>query len=448
MYRLLFLQFLRSKAVRAGLLLTLLLGGISIGIGHQFLDQKNAAIDEVERYQKQHIERNVELHKDDLGLLMYYLKFAFVNSPASLAGLSVGQSDINPIIQRITIKNLEGQRYDTDLVNPMNLQSGNLDLSFVLIYLFPLLVIVFTFNLLSEETETGTWRLVAVQAPSKRKYLLTKLSVRAVLVYAVLGILLIAAKIVLSIPLDVNFMMVVLLSIVYIAFWFGVCFFVTAFNKGSHFNALLLLSTWLGLLMLLPAGINAYITNRYPIPEALTTMISQRDGYHTKWDMDKTETLKKFYGHYPQFETFGYPTEGFNWTWYYAMQQMGDDDARKDTEALWQKIRKRESVSKRVSAFLPNMHLQLAFNGLAGTGLGEQLDFLEATNAFHEELRLFFYPMVFKEVSGNRVDWTKFTPKYWSQNTEGENPIRYLWPLLSAAFIVMLGCAVVFKRWY
>lgn len=445
MYKLLFLQFLRSRAVIASLVLVLILGAISIGIGHQFLSQKTAAISQVEDYQKKHIERNIALHKNDLGLLMYYLKFAFVNNPHHLSGLSIGQSDVNTNVQRITIKNLEGQRYDTDLVNPMNLQSGNLDLSFVLIYLCPLLIIVFTFNLLSEETETGTWRLVSVQTPSKLKYLLTKLSIRILLIYAVLGILLTIAKMVLSIPLDVNFMMVILLSILYVAFWFALCFFVINFKKNSGFNALLLLSIWLVLLILLPAGINAYLTNKYPVPEALSTMISQRDGYHTKWDTDKTVTIQKFYDHYPQFKEFGYPTDGFNWTWYYAMQQMGDDESAKDTKALRRKIIQRETASKELSSFLPNMHLQLAFNELSGTSLSHHLSFLDATADFHEEMRLFFYPSIFKKLSPDKIDWKKFEPEYFNQKkTNGS--LRALLPLVFASILMLILCAVVAKK--
>ena len=445
MYRLLFLQFLRSRAVIASLVLILILGAISIGIGHQFLSQKKAAIEQVESHQKNHIERNVELHKDDLGLLMYYLKFAFVNPPNHLAGLSIGQSDVNSNVQRITIKNLEGQRYDTDLVNPMNLQSGNLDLSFVLIYLFPLLIIVFTFNLLSEETETGTWRLVSVQTPSKLKYLLTKLSVRIILIFVVLVILLTVAKIALSIPLDINFMMFALLSSLYVVFWFTLCFFIINFKKNSGFNAVLLLSVWLVLLILLPAGTNAYITNKYPVPEALSTMISQRDGYHTKWDTDKKETLQKFYDHYPQFKKFGYPTEGFNWTWYYAMQQMGDDESLRDTKAFRQKINERENASQQVSAFLPNMHLQLAFNELSGTSLRKHLNFLDATGDFHEELRLFFYPSIFKELSGDTIDWKQFEPEYLHQKVN-HSRLRMLLPLVFASILMFILCATVTKK--
>ena len=310
-------------------------------------------------------------------------------------------------------------------------------------YLFPLLIIVFTFNLLSEETETGTWRLVAVQTPSKLLYLLTKLSVRVLLIYMVLVLLLLAAKMVLSIPFNINFTMVILLSLFYVAFWFALCFFVINFKRSSGFNALLLLSIWLILLILLPAGINAYVTNKYPVPEALSTMISQRDGYHTKWDTDKVETLKKFYDHYPQFEEFGYPTEGFNWTWYYAMQQMGDDYA-KDTEAHRKKMTERETASKQLSAFLPNMHLQLAFNELAGTSLDEHLNFLDSTANFHEELRLFFYPKIFKGESGDSLDWKLFKAEFFKKHVN-KHVLGLLTPLILTSILMVFLSAIVAK---
>jgi len=329
-----------------------------------------------------------------------------------LAGLSIGQADINPSVKRITIKTFEAQKYDTDLVNPMNLQSGNLDLSFVIIYLFPLLVIVLSFNVLSEETETGTWRLVTIQANSKLGFVISKLCIRLILLYAVLIVLFFIAKIVLNLPMNTNFFWMLGLSMLYILFWFTLTFFVIIFKKSSGFNALLLLSVWLVLIILLPAGINAYVSSKYPVPEALSTAIAQRDGYHTKWDTDKLTTIKKFYQHYPQFKKYGYPTDGFNWLWYYAMQQMGDDDSKNQREALHKKIKLREAASRKIASVLPNMHLQLVFNRLAGTSMSQQMDYLDATDSFHEKLRLFFYPKIFEKQQADTIDWSQFTPEY------------------------------------
>lgn len=101
-------------------LLILALGIISIFTGEQFLEKQEKAIAEVTRHQQEHIARNASWH-NEIRLLLYYLRFALINSPDKLTALSIGQRDVNASIQSVTIRNLEGQRYDTDLSNPANL---------------------------------------------------------------------------------------------------------------------------------------------------------------------------------------------------------------------------------------------------------------------------------------------------------------------------------------
>ena len=430
-------QCLRSKEVRISLLLIIVLGVISILIGNRHLVKQQEAIAEVKEYQERHIERHVALHNDDIGLLLYYLKFAFINTSNPLSGLSIGQGDINPSVKRITIKTFEAQKYDTDLVNPMNLQSGNLDLSFIIIYLLPLLVIVFSYNVISEETETGTWRLVAIQARSKLRFVLNKLLVRLLLIYGVLVLLFLIAKVVLDFSLNGDAILMLAAALLYIAFWFAVAFFVISFKKSSGFNALLLLSIWLIMIILMPAGINAYVSSKYPMSEALSTTIAQRDGYHVKWDTDKRETIEKFYAHYPQFESYGYPTEGFNWLWYYAMQQMGDDESKDEQEAMGTKLKLREQTSRSLASMLPNMHIQLAFNELAGTSSQHHSDYLEATEAFHEKLRLHFYPKIFEQQKADATNWKQFVPEFY-QAQSAARPGTVLTPLLIAIVVMVL----------
>lgn len=218
MYKLLVKQFFRSKTVLLAFSILLILGALSIATGKQFLTQKQVAVEQTIEQQKKHIETQVELHKTDIGLLLYYLKFSFVKPLEPIAGIAIGQSDVNSHIQNVKILNLEGQKYDTDLVNPMRLQVGNLDFSFLIIFLFPLVIIALNFNLLSEEEENGTWKMVSLQGSSPLKYLLTKLSIRFAFVLIVFFVLLTSAKIVLSIPLNANFWQITTISLLYIVF--------------------------------------------------------------------------------------------------------------------------------------------------------------------------------------------------------------------------------------
>lgn len=432
-------QFIRSKEVKISLFLIMLLGLVSIFIGKKHIVKQNQAINEVTSYQKKHFDRYVAAHNEDLGLLLYYVKFSFIHQSNPLSGFSIGQSDINPSIKRITIKTFEAQKYDTDLTNPMNLQSGNLDLSFVLIYLIPLLIIVMVFNVLSEETESGTWHLVAVQTKSKLSFLCNKLLVRFLFVETLVVMLFLIGALLLSISFSAQLVTLFLLATLYVVFWFSLSFFIALFKKSSGFNVLILLTIWLVILILIPSGINTYVSSKYPIPEALNTAIAQRDGYHTKWDTEESPTIKKFYDHYPEFEKYGYPTGGFNWLWYYAMQQMGDDDSKEEQQNLKAKIKLRLEATNKLTSVIPNMYLQRTFNKIAGTSMEEHLTYLEATGDFHEKLRLYFYPRIFENVYADTIDWNQFKPEFY-RATSDIKPFKTVLPLiLSTLFFILIS---------
>ncbi len=444
MYILFIKQFIRSKAVVLSCMLIVVMGIISIVIGRQFLLRQENTIQQVTTHQREHIERNVAA-QDEMGLLLYYLRFSLISKPDKLAALSIGQRDVNPGIQSVTIRTLEGQKYDTDLNNPSNLQSGNLDLGFVILYLFPLLIIAFTFNLLSEEQEAGTWRLIAVQAKSAKIYLLRKLLVRAGALYIVLGILVTTAILGLSLSVDEALLAFVIAAILYMAFWFAFCFWIITFRRSSSFNVLTLLSAWVVFTILLPASVNNVVANVYPVPESLATMVEQRDGYHEKWDMDKGSTMKKFYAHYPQYETYGIPEQTFGWLWYYAMQQMGDDESLQHSQAMREKILQREQLSRSIAMAMPTMHTQLLFNDVARTSLTDYVQLLDSTHVFHERMRLHFYPKIFDNAAVKGEDWKSFVPEYIA----GRKNISWLpmiLPLITAVILFGIFSVVNMRR--
>ncbi len=424
-------QFLRTKTCQLGLVLILTLGLVSIIIGKQFLDNQQKEVAKVVEKQADHIARNIKLHSDDLGLFLYYQKFSLVKELKPIMALSIGQNDLNPSIQSVKILTLEGQKYDTDLVNPTKLLFGNLDFSFILVYVLPLLIIAFSYNLLSEEEESGTWRMVSVTVKSRLKFLLSKLLVRLIVLLGVLAILFIEASIILNIPWDNVFLAFFVVALLYQLFWFALSLWIISLKKHSSFNAVSLLSIWLILVVLLPAIVNDFVINKYPVPEALNTMIQQRDAYHQKWDTNKRETMDKFYKSYPQFEMYGYPSEqGFSWLWYYAMQHLGDAESSDESQAMRDKIIQRQETSSRLGRLFPPMHVLLTLNDLAETSLTHHLDFLQYMNEFHEYTRLYFYSKIFSQATATDVDWSQFKPTFYTSKSESIKWFESLMPLV------------------
>lgn len=445
MYSLLFKSFFRTKIFLISLVLLMSIGVISILIGKQYLVKQEKTIVAAQEFQDQSIKRNVEYHNDDLGLLLYYLRFTLINKPENINAISIGQSDVNPLLQTVTIRGLEGQKYDTDFENPSLLMSGNLDLGFVIIYLFPLILIAMTFNLYSEEKELGTWKILAAQTSSKARFLFKKLIVRIGFVFAILIFLMFLASAILQLQLDQNFWAIFIQSILYLLFWSALCFWMISLLKSSSFNALALISVWVVLTILVPALVNNYVINAYQVPEALDAMVEQRDGYHEKWDLEKDATMTGFYEAYPQYKNYEVPEDKFSWIWYYGMQHNGDLAAKETSTEMKEKIMMRNTVSENIALFVPTMHAQLSFNSLAGTDMLNHLDFLNALTEFHENLRLGFYTKIFDKKKADAVNWNNHEAKFYTSKRNFSWVHLLLPTLLITIIIGFLGTLNVRK---
>lgn len=439
-------DFLRSKGLLTGLLVLLAAGLVSLNIGKYFLEKNKEIIEKTAEYQQKSIARNVAFHPKEIGLLLYYVRFGLVNEMPNLAGLSIGQRDINPSLQSVTIRNLEEQKYATDLMNPLYQMLGNMDFSFVLIYFFPLIIIAFCFNLISEEKEEGTWSLVLSQSANPLKMLRLKVLVRYTSVLVVLLLLLLFAKFYLVIPFDVTFLAFILTSILYVSFWFSLAWLVASFQKNSSQNALILLLSWVMLTIVVPAGINAFTVTLYPVPEAFSTVLESRDGYHNKWDEPKEPTVAKFHQHYPQFIQYKHPEgKDYSWLWYYAMQQMGDDEAASDSRAFKEKLQKRNTFSQIAGLFFPTIHTQLSLNALSLSDMDNHLHFIEKLEEFHEQKRLHFYPKIFTDADVSSEDWGGFSLVYFKEKASIDW-IKIFFPVLIISALCVFLAKVNFRK--
>jgi ABC-2 type transport system permease protein len=444
-YHLLTKQFVRSKVAIVGLCFLLFSGFAGIFIGKVFLTKQKNNVAITASYQQKHISKTVQFVNSEMGLLLYYLRFAYVNQVHPLTGLSIGQRDVNLNIQQVTIRNLEEKKYDSDLSNPNALQMGNLDFSFVLIYLFPLVIIAFCYNVLSEEKEEDTWRLLNIQTNNPKIIIYKKLWIRYFFIQIVLLILLLIAALILAIPFDESYLATIVLAVLYISFWFSLCLWIVSLKKNSSVNAISLLSVWILLTITAPAIINNIILTKYPVPEAFNTVVANRDGYHLKWDTDKQETVNKFYLHYPQFKKYTLSNKQFTWLWYYAMQQMGDDDAAKYSIAMKQKLKQRERIAHIVGYFLPTLHAQLELNDLAQSGLKNRIQFLDNTAAFHERKRLYFYPKIFEDAPVLNEDWNKHKVEFFVP-TQVINWSILLMPLFFSILFFFVLSTIFFRK--
>ncbi|MDQ1857247.1 DUF3526 domain-containing protein [Chryseobacterium sp. WLY505] len=439
MNRYLYTQFYRNKAYIIALLFLLIAGLMAIYTGKKFLDRNEDIISKSGAFQKESIERNTKFHKDDLGLVLYYIKFNLVNETPKLAALNIGMRDLNPSIQGVTIRNLEEQRYNADFYNPANAAVGNFDFSFVIVFLFPLVIVAFCYNLISEEEERGTWKLLSVQSGNLQKLLDQKMFIRLLAVTVVYLALMIIASVWIKIPLDSYYIAFMVSGWLYILFWFALCRWIVSFRKSSAQNALILLTVWVGINFIIPMSCNILIQKIYPVHESLKAVMEQREGYHNKWDEAKSPTMEKFYKAYPQYSNFKVEeNDVFTWTWYYAMQHMGDVESAKSSEQYTEKMQKRNQAANYLGYLLPNLHTQLVESHLAKSDMQNHLQYAASLKKFHEKKRLFFYPLIFSGKNAESINWAQQTIQVFTFS-EHIQWIKILLPYLIfiALFIIL-----------
>lgn len=446
LYKLEFSLFFRNKSSWIGIFVLLFSGLAGLYFGKKFINQQQLVIDKAAIYQKKQTLHFVAHHQNDIGLLFYYHKFAVANVPAPLAAFANGQRDVNPYLLSVSLLALEGQLYDTDIYNPISLLFGNMDLSFVFIFLFPLVIIAFSYNILAGLKELSILPLLRAQSAKILPIILRKFVVRMVVILALSVLILLAAALYLTLPINPNFWFTVALIFIYIIFWFALNFYLVSLNRSSNFTASALIAIWVALCIVIPASLNLYLSKRYPVPEALQNVINQREGYHEKWDMPKAVTMEPFFKHYPQLRQYPFDDKKtFSWFWYYGMQQMGDDETIKSRNAVRQKLNQRMQLSRTAALFFPSIQVQLGINQLAGTDLNQHLAFQDEVRAYHEKLRLHFYPAIFKNEKINANEILKFGVKPCNVDSPLNMGLNYLSIVVISLFL-NFGAIFNFKK--
>lgn len=441
-------NFLSGRAVLLSFLCVFLAAAYGVYHGGSTIAKQRSVISELPASQAEHQAKLLGYKTDaEVADALYYLTFNTADEPSDWAAFSVGQRDVNPFSVKVRMLALEGQIYDSELTNPTNLLFGNFDLSFVIVFLFPLLIIALAHNVISSEQETGTWNLLRSQPVSVLQITVWRLLLRFAATFAAALLMIVFGCLALGADFDGRFAAATTLTLVYFAFWFGVSWLVISFGRGSNFNALTLIGGWIFLVLLAPSLLASVAAIAYPVSEAMETAVEQREGYHEKWDRPKRETMEKFYARYPQFREFPIPEDKFSWGWYYAMQQMGDEDSADATARYREKLERRNRFTERAAQFLPTVAAQLRFNEIAETDIENHLGYLDSVRDFHETIRAHFYPHIFRGSKVAAVDWHN-VPRYFyrSESAAASFSNQFFAVVLAALFFNGLAWLNLQKR--
>lgn len=362
--------------------------------------------------------------------------------PAPLAAFSIGQSDLLPYYYNVSIwTNEQSFLQNGEIENPLNLMAGRFDLTFVLVVLFPLLILALSYNVLSGEKEQGTLAMTLAQPVRLGSLVWGRIAFRAALVLAlavglpILGALL--AGIDLTSPgTPARLALFAVVVAVYGLFWFALAVAVNALGSGSAANATILAAVWLLLVVILPSALNITANLLHPLPSRVEMIGLQREASNEAASR-RSELLARYFEDHPEMaravDVDTTNVAARSW----ASQQEVNRRMREVLARHDARLAAQRDLVRGYRFFSPAVLALEALNDIAGTGDARFTHFRAEVARFADEWKAFFVPRILSGTQVTAADVPSLPAFVWHEEPARAAVARVLGSLL--ALIVLLA---------
>ena len=365
---------------------TIVSGVKEIGAERQQINRIQQLVDEDRAYALE--------DQSDAGGAAYYAFHLTYAPPSSLAFAARGVRDDLPWKHRIRMLALEGQIYEMDAGNPELSRIGKLDFSFICAFLLPLLLILILHDLKAGEFRNNRWTFLSATSVDGPRLLRRRTYLRAGLLLLFIMTPFLIAALLNSAGISGVFI-VFLVVLVNTAFWTWLSLLISSRVKAGPTVAALLLGVWFALAVALPVGAKLVVENLTPVPRGGEILLAQREAVNDAWDLPRDATMTPFYDRHPEWADAEPKSEGFDWYWYYAFQQVGDQTVETLSQELRRGIAARDRLMGIFSFLSPVMLVDRTLASAAQTDIASFQAYDRCVRDFHADLRRFHYTMLF-----------------------------------------------------
>ena len=338
----------------------------------------------------------------------YYPRIAAMK-PHAFSFIATGQSDLFTPYVKAKIRDDSFALNFNEMISPVQLLFGSFDLAFVVVYLLPLLIIAFSYNVLSFEKESGSMPLLASQPIKLQTWVLQKLGLRffwmSVLVFVTMTLVFIFLKIdfIADLHAYVSF---IGLIFVYMFFWFVLAFLVNLWGGSSSKNAVSMLGLWVIFVLLIPSVLNQLGNSLYPIPSR-TLMINEMRVKKTQVAKKQDEILDNFLRDHPEYAINNASQKRNFWHSYMASQNLVKKELGPVVNAYEEQLQKQQYWVSSLKWISPALTIQESLNKLAGSSTSDYEDYRKQVVAFSEEWKAHFMPFLYNNQEFKTQDFWK-----------------------------------------
>ena len=334
-----------------------------------------------------------------------------------LAVIAVGVSDLYPHSFKVTAGSQDSFLFVDEIANPTHLVSGGFDLAFVIVYLFPLLLLALSYNVLSGEQEQGTLALTAASSAPLMTVLAGKLAVRIGVVIAVAIVGIWVQLLVSGSPLGAAgglaaFAMLALTVVLYGLFWASLALLVNSLRRDSAFNAVALVMSWVLLLLVAPAAMNATAQVMHPAPARAEMVLAVRNAaIDTERDRDATDARYREEHRSTNDQSTDGPKVDDRTRRTLAVTVAAD--ARADAMLVNHEaqVQAQRRFSDRLAFLVPPVLINDALAELSGNGHSRWDNYLARIGDFHSRWQAFFVERASRDAPLTTADY-KSVPRF------------------------------------
>lgn len=327
--------------------------------------------------------------------------------PGPMAFIATGQADLFTHYVKPTASGDDIALNFTEMTSPVQLLFGSFDLAFVIIYLLPLLIITFSYNVLSAEKESGSLRLLAAQPIGIEHWVLQKLALR----FFWLSVLVVGSMLVVFSVLGINpftnvgrFTGLLGLILAYMLFWFALAFVVNLWVGSSAKNAVAMLGLWVVFVLLVPSVLNQLGNTIYPMPSR-TLMINTMRTMKAEVTERQDEILDNFLRDHPEYALNDTTQSRGFYHRYMASKKLIEQELSPVVKAYEDQLQKQQDWIGRFKWMSPAILAQESLNRMAGTSTGDYEDFRKQVIRFADTWRTHFMPFLFNNRDFSQADY-------------------------------------------
>lgn len=316
--------------------------------------------------------------------------------PAPLLALSVGRTDLHPTQVKVTASGRDTTLTASEIAHPMSLATGAFDVTFVLLFLWPLAIIASMFDLVASDRERGMLQLLLAQPAAASALVAGPAAGRGAALLA--GALVVPPLLNLLPAYSLDVPRLMLWSAVVLAygtFWVGLAVWVNGGRRPAATNAAWLAGAWLVLTLVVPGAVGVVTTTWSAVPSGVAfadaTRAATRDALS-----DGSRVLGHFLEDHPSAAAVG--RDGLRQ--YALLQAARDREVERRLQPMIARYEAALDKQRRVAAVLqflsPTILAGNALEQAAGTSRDRATHFARQADRFRSEWRDFFQSRILR----------------------------------------------------